>query len=126
MKVVPLRKFGDRLREALKEADKSQADLSRHFKITPQAINQWVGAKKPPELEIDRWLQLSQFLNINLEWLCWGVGRKGRVDMNDQAFELLRRFQLLDANQQEIVNTTIDTFIAQKGNPKVFPEGKRR
>lgn len=126
MKVTTIRPFGSRLKEALKDSGVTQADLARHFKITPQAINQWTTAKTPPELEIDRWISLSQILNTNLDWLCLGTGRKGRVEMTDQAFDFLRRFQMLNDRDREIVNNMMNTMLVQRDKAENFPAGKRR
>jgi transcriptional regulator with XRE-family HTH domain len=124
MKVVALKTFGQRLKSAMKEANVTQASLARDFKITPQAINQWTVAKIPPELTLDRWVSLSRLLNINLEWLCFGVGRKERADMNPHVFEMVRQFQQLEPTQQEVIMATIGTLLLQKG-AGIFAEGKR-
>lgn len=123
-KVVALKTFGQRLKSAMKEADVTQAALSRSFNITPQAVNQWTGAKIPPELTLDRWVSLSRLLNINLEWLCFGIGNKERTDMDPQVFEMVRQFQQLEPGQQQAIMVTIGTLLSQKGGG-VFTEGKR-
>jgi transcriptional regulator with XRE-family HTH domain len=125
MNVTPLKKFGDRLKDALTAADISQAELARRTKITPQAVNQWTVAKLPPELTLDRWVFLSRLLNINLEWLAYGVGNRERVDMDERAFDVLRRFKQLDPAHQEIISTSINVFLGQQ-SPAHFAEGNRR
>jgi transcriptional regulator with XRE-family HTH domain len=126
MRITPIKAFGSRLSESLKRADVSQADLARHFKITPQAVNQWTKARKPPELLIDRWVSLSNLLNVNLEWLSLGIGQQERADMDSAAFDLLRRYQRLDAAQQQVISATIDTLLSQNSSAPAFDQGKRR
>jgi transcriptional regulator with XRE-family HTH domain len=126
MRIAPIRAFGKRLEEAIKSADLSQADLARHFKITPQAIYGWTKAKNPPALTIDRWVSLSLLLNVNLEWLSLGIGQRERAEMDSEAFNMLRRFQQLEPAQKQVISATIDSLLSQNSGSVNFDQGKRR
>ena len=114
MKVSAIKGFGPRLVEAMEGAGVSQADLARFFEVTPQAIYAWTKYRRNPRLSIDRWVSLSQKLNVNLEWLALGLGPKERADMNPAVFEMLRRFQQLDPAQQQVIMTTIAALLSHR------------
>lgn len=43
--------------------------------------------------------------------------------MTDSAFDLLRRFQMLQPDQRDTVNTVIDSFLAKRAEPPRFKAG---
>lgn len=115
MNVTPLRHFGKRFQEAIDGAGISQADLARHFKVTPQAIHGWKKSKYPPALTVDRWVSLATLLNVNLEWLALGIGPRERADMSDpMMLEMLRQFRQLDGAQRQVIMATIAALLLQK------------
>lgn len=124
MRITPIKAFGPRLKGALKDAGVSQADLSREYEVTPQAIYGWTVSKHPPDLAIERWVSLSRKLGVNLEWLAFGIGPRERADMNPAHFDMLRQFQQLDTAQQQVIMTTIASLLLQKDGAS-FDAGKR-
>lgn len=112
-----------RLRQALESSGITQASIAKHFGITVQAVSEWFNLNKPGKCEPDRYPDLCGLLSVSIVWLLSGKGPREGIAMTDSAFDLLRRFQMLQPDQRETVNTVIDSFLAKRAEPPRFKAG---
>lgn len=62
--------LGGRLRSAIKAAGKRQNAIADHFKITEQAVSQWLRNESTPEM--GKIFELAKILGVRAEWIMHG------------------------------------------------------
>ena len=73
--------LGKRLKIALKQARKTQGDLAAHMETSQPAVSQWcTGKNSPTENNL---LVISEFLDVTVDWLKNGSGRKKRRNASE-------------------------------------------
>lgn len=66
--------LGGRLRAAISAAGLQQNDVAGHFRITEQAVSQWVRDEKRPD--VGKIFPLAKLLGVRAEWLTDGTGSR--------------------------------------------------
>lgn len=88
-----------RINETLKEMDISKGEFYEKCKITSSAYSQWNTEKTVPKASSLK--RISDFLNVNYQWLQFGTGEKRKSpppkkdgELLAEAIELIRLFDI--------------------------------
>lgn len=122
-KILPPDPIKIRLRQALDSSEVTQASIAKHFEITVQAVSEWFNLKKPGKCEPDRYPDLCNLLSVSIVWVLSGNGPREGSTMSDEAFDLLRRYQLLQPDQRDMISSAIDGLLTKRPAPQRFRTG---
>lgn len=103
------KKFGERLRDAIKLANTTQKDLADKIGVTKTAVNNYVGGRIPDATIL---YKICKSLNISMEWLLDGEDQKQtNVVFDKEEFDLITLYNKCDENQKEDVLEKIKSYL---------------
>lgn len=132
MYTIDPQKFGERLKNAIKESDMTQKDLAKKIGISKTSVNNYVNGRIPDVVIL---YELSSFLGATMEWLLTGkpstqINLKGSQELTDEDqkdLEIFLEFLKLrreknKSNIASIVYTNNDEppIAATKEDPVVY------
>lgn len=85
IKIAGMDTFAERLQAALDERNWGPSDLAGKVKVSDDTIRKWLEGRQPKLC--DAW-EVSQVLDLSLEYLAAGVAPKGPVLSEDEKFVL--------------------------------------
>lgn len=98
----------DRLKEAMRDADKKQVDLVRDLGLNKSAVSRYMSGEYEPKQ--DAMLRLAAYLDVSEMWL-WGYdvpkARPAGAKKNDRLAELVVRMRR-DSDFFEVVSDLAD------------------
>lgn len=80
----------------------TQADVGRHFGVTPQAVSGWERDAEKPEL--DKIADLAELLKVPCVWLLKGAGEPPAPDALEAKIDGLR------PSERAVIDATIDAM----------------
>lgn len=111
--------LGQRIIEACEDANipawgRNRA-IGKALSVSPPAVSKWLTNKSLPTL--DKLYELSNFLNVNAEWLVTGKGEKHKSLMHKtpEIRETIEIMETLSSAQQKAI---LEVARAFKVNPK--------
>lgn len=110
MHEIDSRKFGERLREAIKSAGTTQKDLATKIGVSKTAINNYVGGRIPDASIL---YKISKILNTTMEWLLAGEDTKNiNKTFDKEEFELINLYSSCDEEQKKDIFESIKSYLS--------------
>ena len=90
--------FTKRLRECVQESPMTQSALARSAGVTKSALSHAL-AGRTTQVNANTAIALARALNVSIEWLIMGIGRRKRV-LSEDAWKVGEIYQELRSDEQ--------------------------
>jgi repressor LexA len=122
MYTIDPQKFGERLKNAIKESDMTQKDLAKEIGISKTSVNNYVNGRIP---DVAILYELSSFLGVTMEWLLTGkpsaqINLKGFQDLTEEDQQDLEVFlEFLKLRREKKKTNTVSTTYTSNDEPPI-------